>query len=201
MDNIVERIKQNWIVISVVIVLVLGFFWFQKDQSHDQRSVSSNLVGKTKHGSQPKREKTSTSKMLTVDIQGAVKRPGVYKLPNNSIIQDAIGQAGGPNENAEIKQVNRAQKITDSMQIYIPIIGETTGVSNATGSTGNKKKVNLNNATVDDFKDVSGIGPKKAEKIISYREKNGNYSKIEDLSKVGGFGTKTIEKLRDELIV
>ena len=61
--------------------------------------------------------------------------------------------------------------------------------------------VNLNSATAADLQDVTGIGPKKAEAIVEYRKKNGQFKSVDDLDKVPGFGKSTVDKVRKDLTV
>lgn len=61
--------------------------------------------------------------------------------------------------------------------------------------------VNLNTATKDELDAVKGIGPAKAQAIIDYRTKNGQFKSVDDLKNVNGFGDKTVAKMRSELSV
>lgn len=205
MNNILEKIQQYKLVFLGLVLLLVGIFLYLGLQPH-QAINSNNIVNSAKATKPATKKSTSpnehvTNKEVVVDIQGAVNKPGVYHMKASSIVFDVIQTAGGMKEDADVKQINRAQKLTDSMQIYVPRVGEIKTVSTNKGQKGNQSLVNLNSAVVEDFKDVKGIGPKKAEKIIAYREKNGPFQKIEDLSKVGGFGSKTIDSLRDYLTV
>jgi competence protein ComEA len=56
--------------------------------------------------------------------------------------------------------------------------------------------LNINNASIEQLEQIKGIGAKKAQAIIEYRLKNGNFSTIDDLSKVKGIGKKFIAKNR-----
>lgn len=207
MDKVIEVIKENKIIIGVLSILVVGYFVVH--QMEQPTKPSEPMVSRVNQVTSEKDSKIKSSqkgnKILVIDISGAVNKPGVYRLSNGSIVQDAIQMAGGLSQGADIHQLNQAQKITDSMKIFVPEKGETppTATASQTSSStgGSEQKVNLNSATPDDFKNVHGIGPKKAEKIFNYRQKNGNFSKIEDLKKVGGFGDKSIESLKDSLTV
>lgn len=206
MDTLIVKIKQyKWIVLVVVIVS-LGYVGQQLNASKAKvaavRTETSQVASKT--SSQKPSSNVKGNSVITVDVQGAVKKPGVYRLSEKSIVQAAINEAGGFLENADVKKVNQAMKLRDGQQIIVPIVGETVtsgAKPSDSSSSASTEKVNLNTAEVGDFNKVSGVGPKKAEKIIAYREKNGNFKSIDELSKVGGFGQKTIDKLRDSLTV
>lgn len=61
--------------------------------------------------------------------------------------------------------------------------------------------VNINTATAEQLEGLNGIGPAKAEAIVEYRKKNGNFKSVDDLNQVPGIGDKTMAKLRPELTV
>lgn len=142
--------------------------------------------------------KPSTDVM--VDVKGAVKKPGVYRLPAQARVYQAIQAAGGFLQQADRKQVNLAQKCKDEMVIYIPVEGETVEDFNSTESS-DSKKVNLNTATVDELVQLSHIGPKKAEAIIEYRDEHGPFQSVDQLANVPGIGEKTIDRFRDQVTV
>lgn len=202
MEEIYSYVKRNKIVL--VVLVLSGFLGGGYLLTHQSKPtpVQNELITTVKKTPNKKTNKVETDKSLVIDIQGAVKNPGVYHLKNGSIVQAALQMAGGLQSNADVKQINQAKKINDQMQIYVPAIGEKQG-GNANGDnkSESKKVININTATADDFKDVSGIGPKKAEKIIAFREKNGNFQELHDLTKVSGIGEKSLESLKDQLTV
>lgn len=143
-----------------------------------------------------------------VDIKGQVAAPGVYELPGDSRMKDAIDAAGGFLSDAEPKAINLAMKVQDEMVIYVPAIGEEAALPApqpsavpAGGAEAADALVNLNTATDADLMTLPGIGPSKAAAIIAYRTDNGNFQKIEDLTNVTGIGEKTFEKLKDSISV
>src|SRR5699024_571470 len=137
-----------------------GYWWTNKAPA-----VKNDI--KTEIKASPKAPKKVTSmpknKLVAVDIQGAVKKPGVYQIKENSLVQTASQLAGGLTDNADTKQLNQAKRVSDQMHVYVPVVGSTSAVSTSVPAKG--EKVNINNAKVEDFKDITGIGPKKAEKI------------------------------------
>ncbi|BAU27154.1 competence protein ComEA [Aneurinibacillus soli] len=141
----------------------------------------------------------------TVDVKGAVIRPGVYTMSPGSRVHEAIQQAGGLAPEADSRSLNGAKKIVDGMLIYVPRQGETppvTGGENGTAGTDNGKViVNINEATSEQLQTIPGIGPAKAVAILEYREKKGAFKKVEDITNVSGIGPKTLEKIRSRLTV
>jgi len=207
MENILDYFKRNKMIILVGLVIIALGTGYYMTQRHQTATVKNDLKTETKVSAAKKDDKVAKapkSKVVVVDIQGAVKTPGVYRLQAGAIVQDALKMAGGLIPNADVKQLNQAKKLTDQMQIYVPVIGEKGSSPSSAGGShggGDKKVVNINSATVDDFKNVSGIGPKKAEKIIAFREKNGEFKQLHDLTKVSGIGEKSLDSLKDQLTV
>jgi len=167
------------------------------------------------------RLKESTSGPLYVDVKGAVQQPGLYQVTAKMRVADAIALAKGLTSQADQRQVNLAAKVVDQQVIYVPTKGEkapalaspTTPTSRASRTTdasgkavketagANKDKINLNTADVAALQKLSGVGQKKAEKIIAFRDQHGDFKSVADLKKVGGFGDKTLAKFRDQLTV
>ena len=160
-----------------------------------------------------KEEKTVTSvsdapEIITVDVKGAVKQPGVYELRSNSRVHDAIYKAGGMTADANSQSVNLAQKLTDEAVIYVakegedvPALGSSESPATSSAPAEKTGKVHLNRASESELQTVSGIGQKRAQDIIDHRETNGKFKSVDELKKVSGIGAKTIEKLKDYVTV
>lgn len=207
MEEVYQYVRNKKIVLLTgIVIVVLGgyFFLFHKVTPTSTLEPKQEL---TTQKDETKKSKTDSKakepQMIVVDVQGAVQKPGVYHVKDKAIIQEVIQTAGGFTANADLKQINQAKRVVDQMQVYIPIKGEkvTPTSTNSSNDTQNKKIVNINTATVDDFKDVTGIGPKKAEKVIAYREEHGQFKTLHDLTNVSGIGEKSLAKLKDQLTV
>lgn len=164
-------------------------------------------------------EESSDGAKIVVDIKGNVKSPGIYTMGVGMRISQAIDSAGGFLSSADQKQINLAQKITDEMIIYVPAKGEiksspavmnagqsSSGVNTESTSNSNEKSnggqtVNLNTATKEQLQELTGIGPKKAEQILQYREEHQSFKTMDEIKEVGGIGDKTFESLKDSLSV
>lgn len=145
------------------------------------------------------------NKDMTIYINGEVKKPGVYKLKSGSRVQDLLNSAGGFNETADKTKLNLAKKLKDEDYIYVDKQNDknpsASSGSNENSNAASDGKVNINTATKEQLKTVSGIGDVTAQKIIDYREKNGSFNSIEDLKKVGRIGDKSLEKIKDKIEV
>jgi len=150
-------------------------------------------------------ESNPIPEVIMVDIKGQVANPGVYELQTGARAKDAIQAAGGFLETAETLSINLAMVIQDEMVLYVPEIGEEAAVpaiqAHQPAAAEAGSLVNLNTATAKELMTLNGIGPSKAEAILSYRTENGNFQSIEDLTKVSGIGDKTFEKLKEAITV
>jgi competence protein ComEA len=140
---------------------------------------------------------------ITIDIQGAVVKPGVYQLPMGSRVVDAIKAAGGVTKVGDPSDLNQARKISDGEQIYV--YARTGSVTSTTQKAKVKPKaaafVLLNRASAKEFEALDGIGPVLASRIVAFRKANGPFTAIEDLMKVPGIGAGTLLKFKNKLRV
>ena len=211
MEAIIEKIKEyKIIVICTCLGLLLGGFFLLKPAPPTlvkETNLQAEVVAVSKDSSTEKEEKEEPVEkdLITVDVKGAVKAPGIYDLPVGSRVNDAVQKAGGLTEQADSKSLNLAQKVSDEALVYVPTKGEEaasqqTG-SGVASSTSKEKKVNLNKASLEELKQVKGLGGKRAQDIIDHREANGKFKSVDELRKVSGIGAKTIEKLKDYVTV
>lgn len=167
---------------------------------------------KTPISNRPTQQKLSrqsakpSSAKICVDVKGAVSRPGVYYLPKSSRVKEAIDAAGGVKAEADLKQVNLAKQLQDQQVVFVPLPGEQLPTVMASGSPSNsadtsKGKINLNSASKADLQKIDGVGDKKADKILEYRQQHGQFKSVDELKNISGFGDKTIAKMKDQLAV
>lgn len=145
-----------------------------------------------------------TEKPVVVYITGAVPRPGVYALPKNARVQDAISAAGGFLAEAEKSQINLAALLEDGEKLDIPYIEGASPVLATPGPTVvsvTTELVNINTASLEELDTLPGVGPTTAQRIIDYREQNGPFLSPEDIINVQGIGTGTYERMKDRITV
>ena len=209
MEELIEKIKEyKIIVICASLGLVLGGFFLLKPVAQTPAKESNlqtevTTVSKDEKEDKNQKEEVVEQDLITVDVKGAVKLPGIYDLPVGSRINDAVQKAGGLTDNADSKSINLAQRISDEALVYVPTKEEATSQeahSNASNTKENKK-VNLNKASLEELKQVKGLGAKRAQDIIDHRESNGKFKSVDELKKVSGIGAKTIEKLKEYVTV
>jgi competence protein ComEA len=144
-----------------------------------------------------------TPSPLRVHVNGAVQNPGIYTLPADSIVQDAINAAGGLTQSAVLHNLNLASPLEDGELIYINSPDES-GQGNLLSSTllnPDTPKINLNIATASEMELLPGIGPSLAQKIIDFRQENGPFETIEDLLDVSGIGPSKLEEIREHVVI
>lgn len=146
---------------------------------------------------------SNNSNKIFVEIKGEVAKPDVYEVDEGSIIRDLINVAGGLTPEANIDNINRAEKLINNQLIVIPnkndeIIVEGTNISQGITKDG---IININKASLSELQEITGIGEVKAQSIIDYREKNGGFKSIEDIKNVDGIGSKTFEKIKEKICI
>ncbi len=134
---------------------------------------------------------------VVVDVAGAVRRPGVYRLPVGARVVDAIGRAGGPSGDAALEGINRAARLADGQQVVVPELGPAGTAATATASEDGP--ISLGSASPEQLETIDGIGPVTAAKIVEYRDLHGGLSSVDQLDRVSGIGPATMESLRSRL--
>ncbi|SFQ32745.1 competence protein ComEA [Lachnospiraceae bacterium XBB1006] len=137
-----------------------------------------------------------------VQIDGAVKKPGVYPVSENTRVFEVIKQAGGVTKQGCLDGVNQAAKVTDAQQIHICTRKEMRkSRESKPKSSAEEGKVNLNEADKQTLVTLPGIGDAKADLILTYREQNGKFSSIEDIMKIQGIKEGVFRKIKDLICV
>ena len=157
--------------------------------------------------------------LVFVHVCGVVVSPGVYGMDADARVYEAVSCAGGLREDVAGEAVNQAQKVTDGERIYIPTRGGSRerfdpGSGRRYGNGGRKyggkrrcdsrstdEKVNINTASEEELKTLSGIGDTRAESIIRYREEQGGFQSVEDLMNVEGIKEGVFEKIKERITV
>ena len=228
-EKILAYVKDNRLFVSVIAVLTVIFCFFlwmtcgagnSMEAETSYTDVTALSTSSSKQSSQSLSEASSQSKTegsekvkskVTVDVKGAVVNPGVYTLKAGARVTDVIQEAGGMTEDADAKSVNLAASLSDEEVIYVANKDENVSVLDQTGTgqvsdkggqaVSKDGKINLNTATSEQLQTISGIGAKRAEDVIAYRESHGGFQSVDDLKNVSGIGDKTLDKIRESLYV
>ena len=203
----VHKDKIKAAALPVVIGLAVIFFWFYGAGEEPELKDSSV---------QPDEELSETAEQspdggetgeIFVDIDGAVNKPGVYKVSEGTRLFQVIELAGGLTDGASTQSLNRAEAVYDGQKITV-YSSDTEGYSQddtdggvpaENGITGGK--VNINTADSVTLQTIPGIGPSKAARIIEYRESQGRFKKIDDIKNVTGIGDMTFENIKGYITV
>ncbi|MCL6449126.1 MAG: ComEA family DNA-binding protein [Armatimonadetes bacterium] len=216
--------RQQLIVLAVVAVILFsaGYRYARWNAQHAEKpSVERSAPAEAAGQSAPE---------IVVHVTGAVEKPGVYRLPRGSRVNDALGQAGALPE-ADLDALNLAAPLADGQKIPVPfrqsaLSGENAvsaggaggkapgwpaagagaaaggqGVRSSSAGTSGGGLININTASQKELESLPGIGPALAERIIQYREKNGPFLSPEDIKNVSGIGEKRYEQLKDLISV
>jgi competence protein ComEA len=152
----------------------------------------------------PPTETMTTGAPVVVDVVGAVRRPGLYRLAPGTRIADAVARAGGATPKADIALINLAAPLADGEQVVVPRRGGATpgaadagGVAGGAGPAASGGPVHLSTATLEQLDSLPGIGPVTAQKILDYRQKHGPFTSVDELDAVPGIGPARLDQLQD----
>src|ERR671936_155101 len=138
---------------------------------------------------------------VVVDVVGAVRRPGLYRLEQGSRIADAVARAGGATRKADLAMINLAAPLADGEQVVVPKRGAPGASTAGTGGSSTPGvpagPVHLNTETLKQLDSLPGIGPVTAQKILDYRQEHGAFSSVDELDAVPGIGPARMDTLRD----
>lgn len=140
---------------------------------------------------------TTVAATITVDVSGAVNQPGVYSLPANSRVFDAIKAAGAARSSADLSTVNQARIVRDGEQIYID--SKISGGGRV--ATTKRGPININRASAKDLEALPGIGPVLASRILEYRKSHGSFVTVDELQKVPGIGGSKFSQLKSKITI
>ena len=138
---------------------------------------------------------------VTVDVAGAVNNPGVYSLPAQSRVIDALRAAGNSVIGSDLSDLNLARVVKDGEQIYVNPTVRTVNGKRIIKKVVPRGPININRASAKEFDGLAGIGPVIAKRIVEYRRINGPFMTIEDLQKVSGIGSAKFEEFKSKVSV
>lgn len=213
--------------LGVVTVLLLGFalwrFWpagpasaghdFSVSTAYEADDASGQEDALAQDGGDAGGIETASG-VICVDVEGAVRNPGLYELEAGSRVGDAVKAAGGITKKAVRGQVNLASALQDGQQVVVPskqdaaVSGgqaqDSAAVGVAAGGSGDgdaQGKININTASATQLQQLSGIGESLSQRIVDYRNANGAFGSVDDLTKVSGIGDARLESIRAQICV
>jgi competence protein ComEA len=146
---------------------------------------------------------SGSGEAVYVHVAGAVRRPGLFRVPAGSRVAAAVARAGGPRPKADLTLVNLAARVQDGQQVVVPGPGVAApvGAGGADGASGALPgvKPSLATATVEQLEEIDGIGPTLSERIVEHRDAHGGFRSISELQEVEGIGEKRFASLKEAL--
>ncbi|MGK2350318.1 helix-hairpin-helix domain-containing protein [Cutibacterium sp. V947] len=163
----------------------------------------------------------SEAQSVQVHVAGRVTHPGVYTVPSDARVADAVEAAGGMASGAHPGRLNLAAPVCDGCQIWIPARGDGTvtppgqtgsaiaaqeaGPSGTGGAAGGTSAagatINLNTASQGELESIDGVGPVMAGRIMAWRQEHGRFTSVDQLREISGVGPKTFEKIKPHVMV
>ena len=176
----------------VVLLLFLGSKLLARPQAS---------VGLAPPAAAPTETAAAAPGALVVDVVGAVRRPGLYRLTQGARIADAVTRAGGATAKADLALINLAAPLADGEQVIVPrrgaaALGAPAGAGSAAGAPSGGP-VHLSTATLEQLDSLPGIGPVTAQKILDYRQRHGAFTSVDGLDAVPGIGPARLDQLKD----
>jgi len=192
-----------------VALLLLGARWIRTADAQSSPTGVSYSTGSSNSGSSGSASGSFAVDSqgggdVVVDVAGAVGKPGVYRLPAGSRVNDAIQRAGGATARAEAQSINLAARLSDGQQVVVPSrVKGPAGAAPASSAAGAAAEstgpISLGSATVAELDTIEGIGPVTAQDIVDFRDQHGGISSVDQLDQISGIGPATMEALRARL--
>ncbi len=191
MDKWVDFGKKYWhlsLSALLVILFLFGLFFTPNEPKWPEAEESSPIFE-----SESRKESLD---QIVVDIKGEIRNPGIYTLPSGARLYELIQLAGGVTDEGNEKVMNFAQELSDQQLVIVPHLDDpVVYADNRTEETLAQNQIDLNTADSSQLQELPGIGAKKAEAIIAYREEKGFFKTVEEVKEVSGIGPKTYEAL------
>jgi competence protein ComEA len=189
---------QQWVVLFLSLSLGLFFFlttppsvWNQPGRMPPEEDLSLKI---------------SPGREFMVEVDGGVRRRGVYSIQAGMTVLDLIEKAGGMSAKLSLPPESLLIKVEKSCRVNVLPDGEEKGRVTLEPLAPNKLRVlflpvDINTASVEELDTLPGIGPKTAGAIIEYRETHGKFTSPEDLLRVRGIGPKKLAALLGHITV
>lgn len=190
--------QEKYVILILVSIILIGggIFYFYNYNQEPYIEKSDKIYSEKKTESHLP---TPEEGEIIIHISGAVKNPSVYKLKSGARIFDAVNAAGGYSNEADIDKINLVANIKDGEKIHIPYKAQTQQ-RNLANNEYSANLININTATEGELCNLPGIGPSLSKRIIEYRSTH-PFSSIEEIKDVKGIGEKKFENIKNLITV
>lgn len=178
--------RRLMLIIGLAVIIAGASFYSSAQIGQNRETPSGTKVATAGIGTE----------MAVVYISGGVNKPGVVKVPATSRVLDVVNAAGGLAVGADAGKINLAQRVADGMHVQVPIVVTPGSVVNGAMAS---DKISINRASVQELDKLPGIGPALAQRIVDYRQANGEFKAITDLKNVSGIGENKFKQLQDKI--
>lgn len=210
-----ENLLKYLLSIAIITIFLSVFLFYNISSSETEKQVLSLNEFTHEEDSNEIKIEDDKNENIFVEIKGEVLNPDVYELEKGSIVRDLILISGGLTEIGDTSNINQARELQNGECIVVLSKQEILDMKNSSNeilkvdnvssfnveSSSDDDKVNINTASKEELKTLSGIGDGLAEAIISYREENNGFNEIEDIKNVSRIGDKTFERFKDKITV
>ncbi len=194
MDDVFEVLPRRQTAVLLVAALVVLVLVGRRIAAHGTARMPSPPAQLAQVGA----DRRAPPARIVVNVVGAVRRAGLYRLPEGARVADAVQRAGGPTRRADIALVNLAAPLADGQQVVVPRrLPQGAASSGSPVGAAPAARVSLASATLADLDALPGIGPVTAQKILDWRQAHGPFRSVDDLDAIPGIGPARIEQLRD----
>lgn len=216
MQELFSRLREwaeshlSWKTLGITLLVALVLAFCGGNAYHDWRAQGEGLTLVKEETAAPQdgaatdaSAAAESATEVVVHVTGAVNAPGVFTLPADARVDDAVRAAGATAE-ADLSQLNLAQKLSDGQKITVPKIGERPAAATdgtADGAAENEARINLNTASLAELETLPSIGEVRAQAIIDYRESNGGFKSVDELKEVSGIGEKIFADVSPHITV
>lgn len=208
-----EKIIGGIVLFVILLVFLMVGYINTKPKKITEKEMEDMFVEVNTSAEKTKKGSSNTGKKsgekITVEIKGAVQKPGVYVMESDSVVKDLITEAGGLSAKGDVNNINQAKLLINHECIVINEIGQVTAGNVAQGvslvvkgqGVSSDGKVNINTASAEELDKLPGIGAQYAQRIVDYRDNKGQFQSIEDIMKVEGIKTGVFNKIKEKITV
>ena len=220
-----KKYKRIFFITLFILFTLYVIYWVVTDEDYEEPKEIKEIKKEELKEKNKEENQEKNIKKIIIDIKGEVTNPGVYELTETNNVNDAINMAGGLTQKSDTSNINLSKKLSDEMVIIVYSKDEIKKMkedskitcppcNNACIDKKDEKskliesdtkqenvKININTATKEELLLLNGIGESKAEAIIEYRNKNGQFLNIEEIKNVSGIGESAYEKIKDQITI